>query len=53
MRKRLAISWVWVAVPVWLLVAIGLSDLFASLHIVSAQVVSESIQAVNQSSAHR
>jgi O-antigen ligase len=53
MRKRLAISWVWVAVPVWLLVAIGLSDLFASQHILSAQVVSESTQAVTQSSAHR
>jgi O-antigen ligase len=53
MRKRLAISWVWVAVPLWLLVAIGLGEILSSQNLVSAQMVGDSAQAVTQSSAHR
>ena len=53
MRQRLAISWVWAAVPLWLLVAIGLGEILSSLNVVSAQMVGDSIYAVTQSSAHR
>ena len=53
MRQRLAISWVWVAVPLWLLVAIGLGEILSSQNVVSAQMVGDSTQAVTQSSAHR
>lgn len=53
MRQRLSISWVWVALPLWLLVSIGLSDLLVSLNTINAQGLSESSQAVIQSSTHR
>ena len=53
MRKRLAIHWVWVAVPLWLLVAIGVGEILSSQNVVSAQMVGESTDAVSRSSAHR
>jgi len=52
-RKRLAISWVWVALFVWQLLAIALGEVLASFDFLSGQLLDDSRQAVEASSNHR
>ena len=52
-RKRFEVSWVWLALPLWLLLMLGLGELMASHQVVSSQLVGDSSQAVGASSAHR
>jgi len=53
MRKRLNISWVWVALIVWQLIAIGLGELLASYGLMSGQLIDDSRKAVESSGSHR
>ena len=53
MRERLNISWVWVALIVWQLIAIGLGEGLASSGLMSGQLLDESRKAVEASGAHR
>lgn len=52
-RQRLKISWVWVALVVWQLLAIGLGEVLASLGLMSGQLLEDSRKAVEASSNHR
>lgn len=52
-RHRLKLSWVWVALIVWQLLAIGLGEVLASLGAMSGQLLDESRKAVEASGAHR
>lgn len=52
-RKRLAISWVWVALIVWQLLAIGLGEILASNGLLSSQLLDDSRKAVEASGNHR
>ena len=53
MRQRLNISWVWVALIVWQLIAIGLGEVLASYGLMSGQLLDDSRKAVEASGAHR
>jgi O-antigen ligase len=53
MRQRLNISWVWVALIVWQLIAIGLGEVLASFGLMSGQLLDDSRKAVEASGAHR
>jgi len=53
MRQRLNISWVWVALIVWQLIAIGLGELLASYGLMSGQLLDDSRKAVEASGSHR
>jgi O-antigen ligase len=53
MRQRLNISWVWVALIVWQLIAIALGELLANYGLMSGQLLEESRQAVEASGSHR
>ena len=52
-RQRLKISWVWVALIVWQLVAIAVGELMAHLGWIAGQLLQDSRQAVENSGAHR
>jgi len=52
-RQRLKISWVWVALVVWQILAIGLGEVLASLGLMSGQLLEDSRKAVEASSNHR
>lgn len=52
-RQHLKMSWVWVALIVWQLVAIVLGEVLASLGWLSGQMLQESRLAVEASGAHR
>ena len=53
MRQRLNISWVWVALIVWQLIAITLGELLANYGLMSGQLLDESRKAVEASGSHR
>jgi O-antigen ligase len=52
-RRRLAISWVWVSLIVWQLLAIGLGEILVSNGLISSQLLGDSRQAVEASGNHR
>ena len=52
-RHRLKISWVWVALIVWQLLAIGVGEVLATLGLMSGQLLEESRKAVEASGNHR
>ena len=52
-RQRLKISWIWVALLVWQLLAIGLGEVLASFGLMSGQLLEDSRKAVEASSNHR
>jgi hypothetical protein len=52
-RQRLKISWVWVALLVWQLLAIGLGEVLASFGLMSGQLLEDSRKAVEASGNHR
>ena len=52
-RQRLNISWVWVALVVWQLLAIGLGEVLASFGLIYGQLIEDSRKAVEASGAHR
>ena len=52
-RQRLKISWVWVALIVWQLLAIGLGEVLASLGWIYGQLLEDSRKAVEASGGHR
>ena len=53
MRSRLNISWVWVALIVWQLLAIALGEVLASYGWISGQLLDDSRKAVEASGSHR
>lgn len=53
MRQRLNISWVWVALIVWQLIAIALGEVLASYGWMSGQLLDDSRKAVEASGSHR
>ena len=53
MRQRLKISWVWVALIVWLLLTIGWGELLGRLGLISSQLLEDSSNAVKDSGAAR
>ena len=53
MRQRLNISWVWVALIVWQLIAIALGEVLASYGSMSGQLLDDSRKAVEASGSHR
>lgn len=53
MRQRLNISWLWVALVLWLLLAIGLGEFLVSQGLISSQLLKESQASVMGSSSHR
>jgi hypothetical protein len=52
-RHRLKISWVWVALIVWQLLAIGVGEVLATFGLMSGQLLEESRKAVEASGNHR
>jgi len=52
-RQRLKISWIWVALLVWQLLAIGLGEVLASFGLMSGQLLEDSRRAVEASGNHR
>jgi len=52
-RQRFDIHWVWVALPLWLLLALGLGEWMSAHQWINAQMVGDSMDAVSNSSAHR
>lgn len=52
-RQRLNISWVWVALIVWQLTAIGVGEVLASYGLMSGQLLDDSRKAVEASGSHR
>lgn len=52
-RQRLKISWVWVALVAWQLLAIGLGEVLASFGLIYGQLLEDSRNAVEASGAHR
>ena len=52
-RQRLKISWIWVALVVWQLLAIGLGEVLASFGLMSGQLLEDSRRAVEASGNHR
>ena len=52
-RQRLKISWVWVALVVWQLLAIGLGEVLASFGLIYGQLLEDSRKAVEASGNHR
>ena len=52
-RQRLKISWVWVALVVWQLLAIGLGEVLASFGLIYGQLIEDSRKAVEASGNHR
>jgi len=52
-RQRLKISWVWVALIVWQLLAIGLGEVLATFGLMSGQLLEDSRKAVEASGNHR
>ena len=52
-RKRFDVHWVWVALPLWLLLVLGLGEWFSAKQWINAQMVGDSVAAVSNSSGHR
>jgi O-antigen ligase len=53
LRQRLKISWVWVALVIWQLLAIAVGETMASFELISGQLLNDSSTAVQASGAHR
>ena len=53
LRKRLQISWVWVALIVWQLLVIALGEVLANTGLISGQLIDDSRKAVQASGTHR
>ena len=52
-RKRFAIHGVWLALPLWLMLALVLGEWMSAQQWVNAQLAADSVEAVTNSSSHR
>jgi O-antigen ligase len=52
-RKRFAIHWVWLAMPLWLLLVLVWGEWMSAHQFINAQLAADSVGAVANSSAHR